>query len=109
MYGYSPVPNPRSPSIPSPIKRRIIRSTSLGLEDERNESSSSLACYKITQWIGLGLFGILAASTGTIGAYLGGIWDSKFGSKFCINIMINYNFPVSYIILDISFRRSPRK
>ena len=50
----------------------------------------------------LGLFGILAASTGTIGAYLGGIWDSKFGSKFCINIMLAGLLVVIIIIFGLT-------
>jgi UMF1 family MFS transporter len=50
----------------------------------------------------LGLFGILAATTGTVGAYLGGIWDSKFGSKFCINIMLAGLLIVTLVIFGLN-------
>jgi UMF1 family MFS transporter len=50
----------------------------------------------------LGIFGILAAATGTIGAYWGGALDSKYGSKFCISIMLGGLVIVTLVIFGLS-------
>jgi UMF1 family MFS transporter len=50
----------------------------------------------------LGIFGILAAATGTIGAYWGGALDSKYGSKFCISIMLGGLLIVTLVIFGLS-------
>ncbi len=50
----------------------------------------------------LGIFGILAAMTGTFGAYLGGYLDSKYGPKFCITIMLGGLLIVVLVILGLS-------
>ena len=50
----------------------------------------------------LGIFGILAATTGTFGAYLGGYLDSKYGPKFCITIMLGGLLIVVLVILGLS-------
>ena len=52
--------------------------------------------------IELGIFGILAATTGTFGAYLGGYLDSKYGPKFCITIMLGGLLIVVLVILGLS-------
>ena len=50
----------------------------------------------------LGVFGILAAATGTIGAYWGGALDSKYGSKFCISFMLGGLLIVTLVIFGLS-------
>jgi UMF1 family MFS transporter len=50
----------------------------------------------------LGIFGILAAATGTIGAYWGGALDSKYGSKFCISFMLGGLVIVTLVIFGLS-------
>ena len=47
-------------------------------------------------------FGILAAATGTIGAYWGGALDSKYGSKFCISFMLGGLVIVTLVIFGLS-------
>lgn len=56
----------------------------------------------VLQWgaTQLGVFGILAALTGALGAWLGGKWDDRFGPKPVVTISVIILMIVSFVIVS---------